>query len=101
MLTQESGDRTPDGRQSRPKSNRHPVARRPHGSSESLAPTRPANHFATAPNANSDGPGPREISGRPNVRLVEYQSVDSGRLARKPVCHARSRVAFKLRVRSL
>ncbi len=101
VLTRESGDRTPDGCQSTPKSNRQPAARPPLANSTSLVLTRPADHFASAPDANSGGLGFLEISGRPNVRQFECQAAVPGRVARKPVCHASSRMAFKLRVRSL
>src|SRR5947209_4894919 len=99
VLTRESGDRMPDGRQSIPKPIRHLAARPPRGSSTSLGPTRPADRFAAAPDANSDERRPLGICGRPNVRRVECHAAVPDRVARKLVCHATSRAAIELRVR--
>src|SRR5437667_10953833 len=100
VLTRESGDRKPDDRQSIPKPIRHLAARLPRGSSTSLAPTRPADRFAAAPDANSVELRPPGICGRPNERRVEYHVAVPDRVARKRVCHATSRAAIELRVRS-
>lgn len=100
-LTRESDGRMLDGRQSTPRSNPPPVAAPWRGSSTSLALTRPAGHFATAPSAGSDEPGFPETCGKPDARPPASPTATPGTSARRSLCRATSRGAIKLRLRSL
>ncbi len=101
VVTPGSGGRTLGGRQSTPKASRLPAAVLRRDSFASHARTKLAGRCASVPDADSGVPVLLETCGKSSGRPVECQAAVAGRVAKRSVCRAKSRMAVKLGVRRL
>ena len=100
-LTPGSGGRTLGGCRSTPKASRFPADMPRRDSSASHARTKLVGRRACAPDADSGARVLPETCGKSDGRPLECRAAVTGRVAKKSVCRAKSRMTIKLGVRRL